>query len=68
MVDAWRITRSALAPLINLAILDRDGSRGLIGRGWYSPQVELFNGAESGPRSAAQSPASQIQKQKTDFR
>jgi hypothetical protein len=68
IVDAGRITRSALAPLINLAILDRDGSRGLIGRGWYSPQVELFNGAGSEPNTAVQSRASKIRKQKTDFR
>jgi hypothetical protein len=31
-----------MAPLINLAILDRDATVGLIGRGVYSPSVNLF--------------------------
>jgi hypothetical protein len=42
IVDAERILGSALAPLINLAIIDRDGAAGLIGRGFYSPPLELF--------------------------
>jgi hypothetical protein len=42
IVDPKRILRAALAPLINLAILDRDGSAGLLGRGFYSPPVALF--------------------------
>lgn len=42
IVAAERIARAAAAPLINLAILDRDGAAGLIGRGFYSPPVDLF--------------------------
>jgi hypothetical protein len=42
IVDARRVSRSGLAPLINLAIIDRDGAAGLIGRGVYCPPVELF--------------------------
>jgi hypothetical protein len=42
LVDPDRITRGALAPLINLAIIDRDGQAGLIGRGVYAPPVGLF--------------------------
>jgi hypothetical protein len=42
IVDPELIVRSASAPLINLAILDRDGIAGLIGRGFYSPPVGLF--------------------------
>jgi Protein of unknown function (DUF1116) len=43
IVAAARIAGGAGAPLINLAILDRDGAAGLIGRGFYSPPVELFS-------------------------
>ncbi len=42
LVDAARVARSALAPLINLAILDQDGAAGLIGRGCYAVPLELF--------------------------
>jgi Protein of unknown function (DUF1116) len=42
IVDVGRILGSALAPLINLAIIDSDGAAGLIGRGFYSPPVHLF--------------------------
>jgi hypothetical protein len=45
IVDPERILGSALAPLINLAIIDHDGAAGLIGRGFYSPPVELFSRA-----------------------
>jgi hypothetical protein len=44
MVDAGRVERTGLGPLINLAIIDRDGA-GLIGRGFYSPPAELFSAA-----------------------
>jgi len=43
IVDPERIVHAAAAPLINLAILDRDGTAGLIGRGVYVPPVELFS-------------------------
>jgi hypothetical protein len=43
MVDPGRIVRASCAPLINLAILDRDGVAGLIGRGFYSPPLALFS-------------------------
>jgi hypothetical protein len=42
LVDPERIVRGAVAPLINLAILDRGGTEGLIGRGFYCPPVDLF--------------------------
>jgi hypothetical protein len=42
IVDPRRIANAARAPLINLAILDRDGVAGLIGRGFYCPPVDLF--------------------------
>jgi hypothetical protein len=42
IVDPERIVRAARAPLINLAVLDRAGKAGLIGRGSYSPPVALF--------------------------
>jgi hypothetical protein len=43
MVDAGRVERGGLGPLINLAIIDRDGDAGLIGRGVYCPPIELFS-------------------------
>jgi hypothetical protein len=43
IVDTERIVRAAVAPLINLAMLDRAGTAGLIGRGFYSPPVALFS-------------------------
>ncbi len=42
IVAPERIVRAFRAPLINLAILDRDGAAGLIGRGFYEPPVDLF--------------------------
>lgn len=43
IVDAKRVIKSGVAPLIHLAILDRDGTAGLIGRGAYTPPVSLFH-------------------------
>jgi hypothetical protein len=43
IVDPRRIAQAGLAPLINLAILDRDGHAGLIGRGIYVPPADLFS-------------------------
>jgi hypothetical protein len=37
-----------LAPLINLAILDRSGTAGLIGRGVYAVPVRLFAAGADG--------------------
>jgi Protein of unknown function (DUF1116) len=42
IIDPERVARSARAPLINLAILDREGAVGLIGRGFYRPPMSLF--------------------------
>jgi len=42
IVDPERIVRSAMAPIINLAVLDYEGNAGLIGRGCYCPPVSLF--------------------------
>jgi hypothetical protein len=41
LVDPVRVLRAGAAPLIDLAILGRDGE-GLIGRGFYTPPLELF--------------------------
>jgi hypothetical protein len=43
IVDPERIAQGAPAPLINLAILDRDGHGGLVGRGIYAPPAGLFS-------------------------
>jgi len=43
IVDAARVALSGIAPLINLGIIDRDGAAGLIGRGFYTPPVDLFS-------------------------
>jgi uncharacterized protein DUF1116 len=45
IVDPARIVRDAVPPLINLAVLDREGAAGLIGRGVYAPPVGLFAAA-----------------------
>jgi hypothetical protein len=42
IVDTDRVVRTALRPLINLAILDCRGDAGLIGRGFYAPPASLF--------------------------
>jgi len=42
IVDPGRIVDANLAPLINLAILDRGGFAGLIGRGFYAVPCGLF--------------------------
>jgi hypothetical protein len=43
IVDLRRVVASSLAPLINLAILDSSGHAGLIGRGFYIPDIALFD-------------------------
>jgi len=45
IVDPERIAHGAPVPSINLAILDRDGAAGLIGRGVYCPPRALFSTA-----------------------
>jgi len=45
IVDPESVERAALCPLINLAVLDRDGTAGLIGRGFYCPPLSLFAGS-----------------------
>jgi Protein of unknown function (DUF1116) len=42
IVDPERVARQGSSPLINLAILDRDGVKGLLGRGIYTPPPGLF--------------------------
>lgn len=42
-VDAARVARLKQAPSIHLAMLDADGSAGLLGRGFYCPPAELFD-------------------------
>ena len=42
IVDPERIVSNAMAPIINLAVLDHEGEAGLIGRGCYCPPVSLF--------------------------
>lgn len=42
IVDSRRVCETQLPPGYNLAILDGSGEAGLIGRGSYSPPVELF--------------------------
>jgi hypothetical protein len=43
IVDRVRVAGANLAPLINLAILERSGAAGLIGRGCYAVPVSLFS-------------------------
>jgi hypothetical protein len=43
IVDAGRVVSSGLAPLINLGIIDHSGASGLIGRGVYTPPIEVFH-------------------------
>lgn len=42
LVDPARVWSSGVSPLVNLAVLDRAGDAGLIGRGVYSPGAALF--------------------------
>lgn len=42
MVDPTRVAQSRMSPLINLAILDAEGTAGLIGRGFYAAPASLF--------------------------
>ncbi len=46
IVDPAAVRQSGVAPIINLAILDRDGARGPIGRGAYVPPISLFTTGE----------------------
>ena len=42
IVDARRVCASGQVPRVNLAMLDATGVRGLVGRGFYEPPVDLF--------------------------
>jgi hypothetical protein len=42
LVDVGLVAARGVSPLIDLAILDRQGQHGLIGRGVYQPGVALF--------------------------
>jgi hypothetical protein len=42
LVDIARAASSGVPPLVDLAILDQQGTHGLIGRGVYRPDVALF--------------------------
>lgn len=42
LIDIARVAASGVAPRVDLAILDRQGTHGLIGRGVYQPDVALF--------------------------
>lgn len=42
LVDPARVAAAGRPPLVNLAILDAAGAAGLIGRGWYAPDLSLF--------------------------
>jgi len=52
IVDPQRVRERALAPLVHLAILDRSGACGLIGRGVYIPPLQLFAAADDGGAAA----------------
>ena len=52
LIDPQRIAKYAAAPLVNLAILDRDGRRGLLGRGFYAVDAALFGGGRKRAASA----------------
>jgi hypothetical protein len=45
VLDAERIASGAGTPVFNLAMLDLNGEAGLVGRGCYSPPMELFQTA-----------------------
>ena len=42
LVDPARVAAAGLVPQVNLAILDRDGAQGLLGRGFMLPVPALF--------------------------
>ncbi len=42
LVDPARVAAGDLVPQVNLAILDRDGAQGLLGRGFMLPEPALF--------------------------
>lgn len=44
-LDARRVEVTAMTPLVNIVILAANGVNGLIGRGSYSPPIELFSKA-----------------------
>lgn len=52
LVNAFLVVSRGLTPLVNLAVVDAAGVRGLIGRGFYSPPLSLFETALRAPASA----------------
>jgi len=57
IVDAARVAGTGLAPIINLALLDRDGRDGLVGRGFYEAPPALFSSPSTVPSSAPRAAA-----------
>jgi len=44
-LDAIKVNKSSVSPLVNIGILAADGIHGLLGRGLYLPPVDLFREA-----------------------
>lgn len=61
LVDVARIAAIGLAPLVDLAILDRHGAHGLIGRGVFIPEAALFARALAASSSHPSVPTQELQ-------
>jgi hypothetical protein len=44
-LDAARAAQSGMQPIVTLGMVERSGSKGLLGRGMYQPPLELFTRA-----------------------
>jgi hypothetical protein len=51
IVEAARVVAAGVGPLVNLAMLDRDGLEGLVGRGFYEVPPALFSTRAPAPVS-----------------
>ncbi|SDV48848.1 YlbE family protein [Chitinasiproducens palmae] len=52
VLDATRVAETGIAPLAAIAMVGEDGRAGLLGRGLYTPPVDLFQRAVAQLRSA----------------
>lgn len=57
IVDVRRVCLTRKAPWVNLAMLDAAGMRGLVGRGFYEPPVDVFVHALADMAMAASEPS-----------
>jgi len=51
VVCARRVTEQQTVPIVNLALVSADAAGGILGKGFYQPELSLFKAARAGAAS-----------------